>query len=222
MASSSATAEAASGFESKVILEVSLQVSQTNEINLATCASPERFRLVDCAALTSKTNPTLRIIEYCSFEFKRHRGPAYTAISYIWKGKPVHDPAPNPTSIVVKGAEDGDPASLDVLRSACAAAADYLWLNRFCIIKTESSDKSWQIKRMFDTYRLSSLNLILSRGLMKLARLDVETDWILRAWTLQEVIVPENVLILFSIGGVKLLTGTTLVSLCGGTEPIEP
>lgn len=220
MASSSATAEATSSFESKVILEVSLQVSQKNEINLATCASPERFRLVNCAALTSKTNPTLRIIEYCNFEFSRRKGPAYTAISYIWKGRPVHGSTQNPTSIVVKGAEDGDPVSLDVLQSACAAASDYLWLDRLCIMQTESRDKSWQIKRMFDIYRLSSSTLILPGGLMKLAHLDEETDWILRAWTLQEAIVPDHALMLFSMEGLKIPTGTTLVSLRGGTEPI--
>jgi hypothetical protein len=40
----------------------------------------------------------------------------------VWKGNPLNQTFRDAPSLVVAGAEDGDPINLDVLRIACVAA----------------------------------------------------------------------------------------------------
>ncbi|GFN13770.1 hypothetical protein AtubIFM56815_005895 [Aspergillus tubingensis] len=177
--------------EPKVILEVPLNISQQNLVDLSNIGSPEKFRLVECAALLSNQDPVLRIVQFDNFKFSNRPPAAYAAISYIWQGNRTESLS---GTIVVEGALDGDPISINIIQQACIACKrrrlDYIWLDRLCIMQTDSNDKAWQIQRMFDIYK-TGLPLVLPGGLMKLVRLDEETDWILRAWTLQEAIVSE-------------------------------
>ncbi|PCH37495.1 hypothetical protein WOLCODRAFT_47112, partial [Wolfiporia cocos MD-104 SS10] len=108
---------------------------------------PLRYRLIDCIAFIQEQ--TLSIV--ASKEFPHVN---YCAISYVWRGNPID---PNDAEIdiagtfAVKGSQlDSDPISIEVLRHACIASvqhgADYLWLDRVCIIQTSREDKTWQIK----------------------------------------------------------------------------
>ncbi|KAK0638338.1 hypothetical protein DIS24_g9924 [Lasiodiplodia hormozganensis] len=135
---------------------------------------------------------------------------AYVAISYVWKGNPlVADPS-SPSYWVeelgtfsVKGAESGDPISLDVLYHTCSAAlscrysGSYLWLDRLCIVQTSELDRAWQIRQMYDIYKRCKICCVLPGGIQRLVSLDEETTWIERAWTLQEVVAPYRSIVLF-------------------------
>ncbi|OJT07937.1 hypothetical protein TRAPUB_1148 [Trametes pubescens] len=197
--------------DSTIILELPLDTTSANEIDLTSIATPERFRAVDCAALSDQANPVLRIHEFDAFGLSRIK---FCAISYIWKGNPGREPGEARGSMVVEGARDGDPISLDVLHHASIATINaklsYLWLDRLCIMQTHRDDKAWQIQRMFDIYKQSGVCLVLPGGVGRLVGLDEETEWILRAWTLQEAIVSPVTQVLFSIAGLPVPAESTM------------
>lgn len=158
-------------------------------------ATPCRYRLIDCKQLLHKV---IRITEYTTFP-----DCAYSAISYVWRG--VAGPGIDGEDLgtfMVKGAEDGDPVSIAVLRHAAAAAlqekSSHLWLDRLCILQTSREDKAWQISRMYEIYRRCKTCLILPGGIRRLVSLDEETSWIHRAWTLQEAMAPDCAKVLFA------------------------
>uniref|UniRef100_A0A0W0GDE9 Heterokaryon incompatibility domain-containing protein n=1 Tax=Moniliophthora roreri TaxID=221103 RepID=A0A0W0GDE9_MONRR len=199
----------------EIILEVALQPGTENVIDLRSVAAPEQFRLVDCELLSRESNPILQIHEFNVFPPPKSH---YSAISYVWHGNPLD---PSKTSqragtIVVEGARDSDPIDVDILRHACIASSKdrpsikYIWLDRLCIMQTDEDDKAWQIRKMFDIYRLSSLCLVLPGGLRRLVGLEEETEWILRAWTLQEAIVPAVQELLFSLDSMPVPKESTM------------
>ncbi|KAK5988303.1 hypothetical protein PT974_12450 [Cladobotryum mycophilum] len=102
----------------------------------------------------------------------------------------------------VAGAEDADPISIDVLRTACLASITFqsrlLWLDRLCILQKDKNDKSWQIKKMFGIYKNAHPCLVLPGGLSRLATLFDQTTWIHRSWTLQESVAPTMAICLFA------------------------
>lgn len=114
--------------------------------------------------------------------------------------------------LTVRGAEDADPISVNVLRAACFASlrndksgtyrmisrAEYIWLDQLCIVQTNKSDKNLQISHMHRIYKCCTQCLILPGGIQRLARLDEETSWASRAWTLQECLVPKYPIVLFA------------------------
>ncbi|KAK7032615.1 hypothetical protein VNI00_012878 [Paramarasmius palmivorus] len=91
--------------------------------------------------------------------------------------------------------------SIDVLFHACTASlqkkARYLWVDRLCILQNSATDKAWQIRRMYGIYKGCDPCLILPGGIGRLVGMEEETEWIQRAWTLQEVMAPDNALVLF-------------------------
>ncbi|ESK90424.1 het-domain-containing protein [Moniliophthora roreri MCA 2997] len=160
-------------------------------------ALPCKYRLIDCIQYTH--HETLVI-----YEFDDLPPEQYSAISYIWRGKPA-DPGSHPQesrgTFSVRGAEDGDPMSMDVLFHACTASlqknARYLWVDRLCILQKCATDKAWQIRKMYGIYKGCDPCLILPGGIRHLVGIEEETVWIQRAWTLQEVMAPDNALVLF-------------------------
>lgn len=166
-------------------------------IDLSTVAKPGHYRLIDCARFIQRRHLSI-------YEFD---GPisnvSYAAISYVWRGNKF-DPAAaqvDPGAFSVRGAEDGDPIGLDLIHHTCIAAvragAQYLWLDRLCIMQTDKTDKNWQIARMYDIYLQCKVCLVLPGGIRQLVALEDETTWITRAWTLQEVTAPRCVSVLF-------------------------
>lgn len=55
-----------------------------------------------------------------------------------------------------------------------------------CILQTSGEDKAWQVRRMFSLYQHCKVSLVLPGGIQRLAAHDEGTNWIERAWTLQE------------------------------------
>ena len=186
--------------------------SQDHPLNIAPTATPCHIRLVDCEALASKS--TLRIVEFPDFPTI-----AYSAISYPWRGVAV-DTSFTGHTFAVQGAKHADPVGVDALRHACTVSLlrgiPYLWLDRLCIIQDNREDKSWQIRHMYQVYKSCTLCIVLAGGVQRLVRLDEETSWIHRSWTLQEVLAPPEVVVLLDW---KLGAGT---SLSGGRfTPIQ-
>ncbi|CAL1703432.1 unnamed protein product [Somion occarium] len=157
-------------------------------------ASLCKYRLIHCDQYIE--NEMLTICEFDELPAKQ-----YCAISYIWRGKPIDGTEGSRGAFNVKGAEDGDPMSLDVLFHACIASlkkkVHYLWVDRLCIIQTSRNDKMWQIRSMYKIYKECALCLVLPGGIGRLVGLSEETEWIQRAWTLQEVMAPDDAMALF-------------------------
>ncbi|KIJ30314.1 hypothetical protein M422DRAFT_234885 [Sphaerobolus stellatus SS14] len=193
-------------------------------IDVGSSSTPCRYRLVDCISYIDKGN--LHIIESSNFP-----AMAYSAISYVWRGNPA-DPTKVGPAFMVQGAPDADPISVNVLKNACHLSIqrgiNYLWLDRLCILQDNSEDKKWQIKEMYRMYLSCELCIILPGGVQRLVRLDEETAWIHRGWTLQEALAPKEVVVLFAweVGSGKIQTGddegilTEVISEHSGVSPL--
>ncbi|CAL1698715.1 unnamed protein product [Somion occarium] len=172
-------------------------------LDISGTATPGRYRFMDCDTFLSKRH--LRIVE-CEGIRLSSDSFRYSVISYVWRGNSVSSDPASPCYwqdkhgvFSVKGAEDGDPISLDVLWHACTASelsyacpfgCRWLWLDRICILQTSKMDKAWQISQMYEIYSHSDACIILPGGVRRLVSLDEETSWIHRAWTLQEALTP--------------------------------
>ncbi|OJT04920.1 hypothetical protein TRAPUB_4262 [Trametes pubescens] len=166
--------------------------STSNLLDLSHTA-PCRIRLVDCKSVVE--HGLLRVVDFAEFPTI-----AYAAISYPWRGVSINPSDTIDSAFSVRGAEHADPVGVDALRSACAAALGlscaYLWVDRLSIIQTNKTDKTWQIRNMYKVYRSCRVCVVLAGGLRRLVRLDEETPWIHRSWTLQEVLAPPSTVVL--------------------------
>ena len=98
--------------------------------------------------------------------------------------------------IAVAGAEEADPIAISVLYDLSWAAwsvfrSEYIWLDRLCLMQENSVDKKWQIAQMFNIYHGCKTCIVIPGGLQRLVTLEEETQWVDRAWTLQEVTAPQ-------------------------------
>ncbi|EJF55385.1 hypothetical protein DICSQDRAFT_62630, partial [Dichomitus squalens LYAD-421 SS1] len=101
------------------------------------------------------------------------------------------------------------------IRDACAIAGshgyDYIWINTCRIDKTSSAELSQAITSMFDWYRLADVFYAFlhvvhdtsdSAGPGLSPQNFFESSWFDRGWTLQELIAPDNVVLLSNTWGV--------------------
>nr|VWO99548.1 DNA helicase (EC [Ganoderma boninense] len=180
----------------RVICDVFVGTIDTGErtFSISSVATPGRIRLVDCQVL--KDQGFIRVIEFSEFPTA-----PYAAISYPWCGVSVESTFPQ-HAFSVHGAEHADPIGVDTLRHACAAAlhrgCPYLWLDRLCIMQDNRGDKDWHIRQMHKVYSSCRVCIVLAGGIQRLTRLDEETSWIHRAWTLQEALAPLQVMVLLA------------------------
>lgn len=193
----------AEGSKSRVIFSSPLSRLKDTVFDLTPYATPCRYRLLDCGAFTQYQE--LKLLELADFPTV-----PFTAISYTWRGNDTSTDDPSaPTYwkdelgiFQVKGSEDGDPISFDVLHHACLLAqnssAPFLWLDRLCILQTRKPDKIWQIRQMYTIYKDCALCCILPGGIRRLVRIEEETSWIHRGWTLQEAVAPKETTVLFA------------------------
>ncbi|PNP40946.1 hypothetical protein TGAMA5MH_06812 [Trichoderma gamsii] len=184
----------------KIICETTLDaLSESRCLDITESGTPCRYRLVDCKDLVNAQK--LIIYEYSEFPQVR-----YAAVSYVWRGNTpdadfdglaFNTPIPQ-----ADGAEPGDPIGLGVLHEACVASmacgATHLWLDRLCIMQMSEEDKKWQISHMFKMYQSCHVCIVAPGGIQCLVRLDEETQWIHRGWTLQEAVAPPRVVVIFS------------------------
>ncbi|OCH94813.1 hypothetical protein OBBRIDRAFT_48838 [Obba rivulosa] len=203
------------------IYDLSLDQLQGAKVDISPSATLCRYRLVDCIQFVEHEN--LRIDEFSEFP-----NVEYTAISYVWRGRPDLNRHRRKV-FTVAGAEGADPITIDVLRHACAASVQqrvrYIWLDRLCIIQTSKADKIWQIRQMFRIYKSCTRCIVLPDGLCRLVSLSEETDWIHRGWTLQEAMAPKNVVVLFTwtLGPGRLSTGGEYgLPAAGAVTPVIP
>ncbi|TFK92169.1 hypothetical protein K466DRAFT_257179 [Polyporus arcularius HHB13444] len=163
-------------------------------LDITSSATPCRLRLIDCEAFTERG--ILRLLEFTDFPMV-----PYSAISYPWRGVPADTASVGPR-FSVAGAEDADPVGIDVLQHACVASlirnCPYLWMDRLCIMQTNRADRNWQIRHMYRVYKSCALCIVVPGGIQRLVRLNEETSWIYRSWTLQEALAPPAAIVLFS------------------------
>ncbi|KAG8217032.1 hypothetical protein J3R82DRAFT_7348 [Butyriboletus roseoflavus] len=165
---------------------------ETNLIDISTTASPYVFRFINCNQLTQYKR--LQIEEYPHVS-----DIPYVIVSYIWRGIPF-EPEAVPTFRVV-GSSNANAVSTEVLQHACLIAeredVNCLWLDLLSIVQSSEDDKAWQIEHMYDLYMHCALCIILPAGLQYIPRLDEETGWIHRGWTLQETLAPKRTVVVF-------------------------
>ncbi|OAX42775.1 hypothetical protein K503DRAFT_294028 [Rhizopogon vinicolor AM-OR11-026] len=207
--------------ESTVIYSAPLHSLGDAILDISSSATSRRVRLLDCAQFLD--DGVLAIHEFPEFP-----SVPYTATSYVWKGlgiDPAHADDYQYGAFTVKGAEDGDPISIDVLQHVCTVAVQnktaYIWLDRVCILQNNRDDKAWQIRQMFNIYKSCAQCVVLPGGLRRLAQFDEETSWIRRSWTLQEIMAQSNVLILYAWKYGKLLSWSSASALFMYTEVIQ-
>lgn len=176
-----------------IIYEEAIPGHGEQAVDITISATPERYRLADCRALVEDD-------VLCLQEFTDRESMKYSAISYVWRGL---GPLPSTENrwLKIKQDERGDRINVEVLRHAAAASLHrgipHIWMDRLCIMQTNTDDKNWQIRKMFGIYQDCSLCIVLPGGMQRLVRLDEETTWIHRGWTLQEVLAPPEVHVLF-------------------------
>lgn len=176
---------------------VSIDEVKDKELDISYVAKPRAYRLLDCKQYCDKKMMVV-------YEFNKISNLCYATLSYPWVGVPCHHVAANGYTFWVKqdDGRQGDPISTETLRLACKLAlkkgAEYLWIDRLCVVQADATDKSYQIHHMGDIYKDSSLCIVLPGGLQRLVGLHEETPWISRVWTLQEAVLPPEVLVLYS------------------------
>ncbi|KAK5996371.1 hypothetical protein PT974_01705 [Cladobotryum mycophilum] len=179
--------------EVKAVFTISFEeLSQHHKsVDILAHATPERHRLLDCAKVVH--DQTLRVLEFDGFPSVQ-----YASLSYMWRGnQSTNNSTFNTGEFSVLGAEDADLLSLEVVFDACVASlacgASYLWLDRVCITQNNKKDKVWQVREMYRIYAFSTICIVLP------------------AWTLQEVVAPPSVALLFAwtrgVGEIRLEVG---------------
>lgn len=211
------TMSSSNSFAQKIIFKAPLKAFLTNAtLDISKHATPETHRLINCVDFVE--DEKLTVYEYTDFPTC-----AFAAVSYVWQGN-IPENGCDAYAFKVPVPEDaapGDPISIQVLHDACLASmahgATHLWLDRLCIIQTNGKDKRWQIKQMYDIYQRCHVCIVLPGGVQCLVRLDQETQWIHRGWTLQEVVAPrrDSVFVLFSwsLGSCRARTGNVTGSI---------
>ncbi|KAL7958578.1 hypothetical protein V8C34DRAFT_323984 [Trichoderma compactum] len=156
-------------------------------VDISECGTPCRYRLLDCNDFVHAQKLTI-------YEYTEIPQFPFAAVSYVWRG--------NAPDADFDGRTLMRSIGIQVLREACMASmacgATHLWLDRLCIMQTSKEDKKWQILHMFEIYQRCHVCIVTPGGIQRLVRLDEETQWIHRGWTLQEAVAPPRVVVMFS------------------------
>ena len=146
----------------------------------------------------------------------------YSVVSYVWYGhlgrRDMGSPETTHFDIRVDSRGSGERISgehinIDVLRHIAKISLEnglaFTWIDRLCIMQNETGDKAWQIERMPELYERCGMCLVLPDGLCTLASPDQHTPWMRRMWTMQEGLLPERSVVVFSwSGGSGILINT--------------
>ncbi|CAL1709151.1 unnamed protein product [Somion occarium] len=169
-------------------------------LDITSSSTPRKYRLLDCELFAISS--VLHVVEFSLPADDDLSTIGYAAISYVWRDPDIINM--DSLQFSVKGAEDADPIAIDVLLQACLACRhrgiQYVWLDRLCIMQTSREDKRWQIMQMSHIYKSCALCIVLPGGLQRCVAIDEQTLWIHRAWTLQEVLLPREVVVLLAWG----------------------
>ncbi|KAK3172114.1 hypothetical protein OEA41_004199 [Lepraria neglecta] len=157
-------------------------------------ASPCQYRFLDCQRLLKEN--VIYVVAFLELPTQ-----PYAVVSYPWRPA---TPATNiSASFKVKAIEKEPRISVDVLKTIFIAASFFgchlLWIDKLCARQDSRApgdgklDNEWQVQNMHSIYRGCSTCLALPGGLSRLATLDERTNWMERAWTLQEALAPPAV-----------------------------
>ena len=210
--------------EMTLIFSCPLEALSAKCLDITPFATPKRFRFFSVDSILDPNSPRLDIFESAKLPPQplhflvphgEHSQSSYCAVSYVWKGINDDDTLRRKYSsyydscFSVKGAEDADPISIQILRDIAWAARNFrkedvhytekcrtnnvkfIWLDRISMMQTSKEDKVWQITKMFLVYN-TSISLVLPGGLQRLVGIDESTSWVDRAWTLQEALAPDR------------------------------
>ena len=100
--------------------------------------APFRYRLIDCSQFIN--DHALAIVEVNNINTIR-----YSALSYVWAGLKADASTLANGTFNVRGAEDADAISMQVVAQVCKLAlkehTPWLWLDRISILQTSRDDK---------------------------------------------------------------------------------
>ena len=159
---------------------------------------PGALRLIEVKPLLSKSNSKLVLYEFPELSLNEADKtnpsliPNYVALSHVWKPSPAIAGRQNNRPLHIKIKEGTSVISwLGLMQSAIASShlkCDYLWLDFVCIHQTSNEDKKLQIKNMVNIYAYCSAAIVMLGGMRSAQRLEDESSWHTRAWTLQEAL----------------------------------
>jgi Heterokaryon incompatibility protein (HET) len=179
------------------------------------------LRLIDIESLL-RPDPAIDIIE-CR-NLKLHENPSltkfrprYAAISHVWKAseevKRLSSLSNRPFRIDIKNHSEQYSASWHGLIQAATAgrnwSCQYLWLDLLCVHQLADDDKRLQIENMSKIYKNATIVLIMFGGCAAAQGLNHPSQWMERAWTLQESTVNKNTFGLIDMQDIELIEGHT-------------
>lgn len=170
-----------------------------------------------------------RAFEFASFPDTKNR-PPYTILSHTWGDDEItHQQFLQPG--LAKHTH-----GYRKIKAACEKTIElgleYVWIDTICIDKTNNTELSEAIKRMFEWYRASKVclaYLIDVSGLNSGPEGLSSSRWFTRGWTLQELIAPQSMLFFDGrwkqigsradlAGQISSITGIGRVYLTGGHD----
>lgn len=160
--------------------------------------TPGALRLMLVEPLLSSSSSRIFLYEFPHIQLdqvcanSRRSIPKYLAISHVW----------NPSSAVASRRiirslyitiRDGEQeiSWLGLMQAALAAKhleCQYIWLDFVCLDQISPRDKSLQIMNMSNIYANCSATVVMPGGVRAAQRLEDDSNWITRAWTLQEAV----------------------------------
>jgi Heterokaryon incompatibility protein (HET) len=161
--------------------------------------TPGALRLIQVKPLLSRERSRIVLYEFpesvlqCIQGNDGHTLPIYAAISHVWKPSPAIASRINTRPLHITLEENGthEIGWLGLMQAAIAARhlkCDYLWLDFICLNQTSKADKKLQIKNMANIYAYCAYTIVMLGGVRCAQRLEDESLWHTRAWTLQEAL----------------------------------
>jgi hypothetical protein len=158
------------------------------------------LRLMKVKPLLSKRRSRIVLYEFLDLDLQRAAQeddesnlPVYAAISHVWKPSRAVASRVNarPLHVALEDNESDEISWLGLMQAAIAARhlkCKYLWLDFICLNQTSQDDKKQQIKNMANIYAYCSSAIVMFGGVRCAQRLEDESRWHTRAWTLQEAL----------------------------------
>jgi Heterokaryon incompatibility protein (HET) len=161
---------------------------------------PGAFRGLLVKDLLSPGSKVVRLFEWTNIEWSRAETiPKYAAISHVWKLSPDVEKAANeanePLKVDIGNGRIHTLSTFGLGQAATAAkylGCEYIWLDLLSINQQSHDDKVGQIKQMGNIYKSASAVLIMLGGVSAAQRMEMDSSWIDRAWTLQEATLCSN------------------------------
>jgi hypothetical protein len=174
--------------------------------------NPGSLRLIAREPLLFPESPMIDIIEWSNLKLETNPTntrclPRYAAISHVWKSSDevnrIASEVNRPIQITIEDGRSAHEISWHGLIQAATAAkfwnCDYIWLDLLCVNQLASDDKCRQVQIMPEIYKNATAVLVMFGGCAAAQGLECPSEWINRAWTLQESTLNMNTFALVDI-----------------------